>query len=274
MSLALLLLCTLVPASGQEAPPTEDLGEAAARIRQVVRSPAPSARTLEEAFAALHEEVTARTSPVSDEAWVPVLLDLTVARFQLGQDWRAPRTAAAWARPDLPVPVGPSLATLRDWTPPPPADSPPLPHGRSVWLDGRPRDTLPALSGLHLVQGVRCGAWRSELVEGPSARQVRGAWYADCPAPPWSSGHTALVAGGATLMAVGLATSLTTFLLAQGSADDIPTTLGGEPLTRGQKSALRGLNAGGWSAMGVGVAMVVPGTVLQARHVRRQRARR
>lgn len=98
----------------------EDLGEAAARVRQVVRSPDPSARTLEEAYAALREDLAARHAPVSDEDWVPVLLDLTIARFQLDQDWKAPRTAAHWSRPDLEVSVGPSLRQLRDWLPLPP----------------------------------------------------------------------------------------------------------------------------------------------------------
>jgi len=268
-------LGVMVGASAHAQTPSDsgDLGEAAARIREVVRSPEPSARTLEEAFAALHEEIALRTAPLSDDVWVPVLLDLTIARFQLDQDWKAPRTAAHWSRPDLPVPVGPSLRALRSWTPAPAQAPAALPYGRTVWLDGRQRDALPVLSGLHLLQGTRCDVWRSELVEDEGATAARNAWYADCPTPAWRPGETAWLATGTTLTGLGRADTIASFALAGSTSDDIPTALGSAPLSRQGRTALRATNASGWAAIGAGVAMVVPTAVLRARHVRRQRAR-
>lgn len=247
--------------------------ELAERIRTIVRSPAPQAGDLDAVLADLDGAARALPAPVDDDLWVDLLLDLTVARFQLGQDWRAPRTAAAWARPDRRPRVGPMLAELLDWDAPPRPVAAPLPFGRTVWLDGRRLDQLPALAGLHLLQGERCGAWRSALVEGAEAEALRAGWYAPCPTPAWRGRDRALVAAGGALVVAGAATAAATYAAARPGLDQsrVPE---GDGLSAAQRATLRGANAAGWAAAAVGAGLTAAGTWLRVRHVRGARARR
>ncbi len=253
--------------------PADPLAEVAAVVAGVVRAPAPDVAALDAAVARLFEAAADLDAPVDPGAWAALLLDLTLARHALDRDWRAPRLAAAWARPDLPLVVGPSLSVLRDWSPPPPEPATELPYGRKVWLDGRARDALPTLAGLHLVQGTRCGVWTSALAEGEAAASLRAAWLADCPTPRWSRPARGLVASGLALAGVGLLTAVATYAVARPADDALVPTVGGAPLTPGRRAGLVAGNAVGWATAGVGAALVVPGAWLRAREVRRGRAR-
>lgn len=263
-----LLLAFRAPAC-DDVPPFEDV---TARIVATIRAPEPDPDALDGLLDTLARSAACLDAPVDSGTWVPVLLDLTLARFQLGAAWQSPRVAAAWARPDLPLRVGPSLTALRDWTPPPEEDVAPLPAGRSVWLDGRARTTLPRLDGLHLVQGSRCDVWSSALVEGDAATALRDRWLGPCPAPPWSRLHTGLVAGGAAGVVAGAAAVIVTTALAAGT-DGWPPTVARQPLTPGTRTAIQGAHVAGWSILSGATASLVAGAVLRARAVRRGRAR-
>jgi hypothetical protein len=257
---------------GAEAPaePGPDaLAEVAAVVAAVVRAPDPDVVALDAALARLFDVAADLEAPVDAGAWAALLLDLTLVRHALDRDWRAPRLAAAWARPDLPLVVGPSLATLRDWRPPPPEPVLALPYGREVWLDGRRRTELPELAGLHLVQGTRCGVWRSTLAEGDAAASLRAAWLADCPTPSWSAPARGLLVSGLVLVGVGMAAALGTYAAARPADDALVPSVGGEPLTPAARSGLVAGNVAGWTVAGVGAALVTPGAWLRAREVRR-----
>ncbi|MCB9664449.1 MAG: hypothetical protein H6732_10060 [Alphaproteobacteria bacterium] len=247
--------------------------EVARTLEEVVRAPEPATVQVERALQALQEAAACLEAPVDERTWVGLLLDLTVVRYQLHEDWRAPRTAAAWARPDLRLAVGPALAELRDWRPPPMEASVALPHGRTLWLDGRARADLPVLSGFHLVQGERCGTWTSVLAEGDGAEAVRGAWLADCPAPGWGAVPRAVLGTGVALGVAGVVLASVTWALAQQTETGAVPALGGQPLEAGDRAALLGANAAGWTAGGVGVGLVVTAAVLRAVEVRRGRRR-
>lgn len=268
--IARLLAWLLVPgvAVAGESP----LEEVAHSIRSVVRSPRPEAGALDAAVQRLWEVVPTLDAPVEDAAWVSLLLDLTLARYQLGRPWQAPRVAAAWSRPDLRLTVGPSLTDLAGWHPPDLPDAEPLPHGRTVWLDGRQRTGLPDLQGLHLVQGTRCGAWSSVLGEGEAATQVRALWYADCPAPDWTARDKGLIAGGAAMVVLGIAAVATSFVLSEQTTEGPVPLLLGEPVSAASRQALVGANAAGWTVAALGVGVVVQGAVWRSRDVRRARA--
>lgn len=237
-----------------------------------LRALAPDTERLRGLLDELTRQAAVLDGPVDADAWVRLLLDMTVVRYQLGQPWRAPREAAYRVRPDLPVPVGPSLRELRDWVPEDPSGHEELPFGRRAWLDGRELGALPTLSGLHLLQGVRCDVWQSQLVEADAAAQERQRWFAPCAPRAWRSGDVALVVSGGSVALAGVIAAAVSFGLAQrlGGGEGVQPTAEVSPA---QRRGLRGVNAAGWASVGVGVAVIIPGVTRRVQQVRRDRVR-
>lgn len=277
-----LVLCGLVAAgvgaaTPARATPTCDgaptVDEVAQALAATIRASLPEAGAIDTAVASLGVAIDCLDTAVDDAVWAQILLDLTIARFHLDRDWRATRLAAAWARPDLPLQVGPTMVELATWEPVPPRDPRTLPFGREVWLDGRRRTDLPALEGLHVLQGTRCDVWRSTLVEGAEAADERTVWFTPCPAPPWTVRDTALVVTGGVATALGVAAAATSYAIATGTTDDPVPDLGGAPLTPDVRTTLRATNATGWAVASAGVSMAISGAILRSMQVRRARAR-
>lgn len=237
-----------------------------------LRSPAPDAKRLLSLLDLLGERAEELDAPIDPDAWVRVLLDVTIVRYQLDLPWRAPRIAAYRLRPELPVPVGPSLRELREWVPGPSASEDELPSERRAWLDGRELGALPPLDGLHLIQGVRCDRWHSHLVEGPDAAQERQRWLDPCAPGGWRGGDVVLVAGGGGLALTGAIAAAVSFGVARSLGGGDPTQTASS-LNPAQRGRLRAANTAGWVGIGAGFGLVIPGVVGRIKQVRRDRAR-
>ncbi|MCB9685415.1 MAG: hypothetical protein H6738_22435 [Alphaproteobacteria bacterium] len=89
--------------------------------------------------------------PLDPEVWSTFLFHWSVALNAEGGGWSVPLTTALRTWPEVPRDLGPPA--LREWAPPPPADTvEPLPTADPYWIDGRSVDAIRDLSGLHVVQ--------------------------------------------------------------------------------------------------------------------------
>lgn len=112
-------------------------------------------------------------SQLPKDAWARLLInDAIVRKATQDPDWMAPLSTAMAIFPDLDAVPG---YIARDFAPslPPPPRPEPIPEDATLFVDGVLQQSVPILSGEHILQLWRDGAWQSLHVVD---QQVPSAW--------------------------------------------------------------------------------------------------
>lgn len=220
------------------------------------------------AWRALQAGIPCLDVPVPVDAWAKFLVGYAVVEHALGRDWEPALRTALRIQPAVSRDYGPEA--LRTWTPTDGGLRVDVASG--VWIDGVQAESTGALTGPHILQRRRDGAWESQVVtsaplpdgwepssDPPASDRTEPVVVPDPPASDRGpSRGKALRIAGWSAAGVGAIGGLGSALY---TVDGIRDPDGDDPWSETEVTAVKAVNIGAWSLFAVGTGVAVVGHV-------------